>query len=103
MKRDRAVRISFTIYGKTKGEHSILFWEVYIGGECYHWYTHALFLGYDQPHIMINRRDFGGRDWIPQILTDLPVESSFVIEETEGLYRINKSAYFTLLLVYGLR
>ncbi|MCP4570655.1 MAG: hypothetical protein GY841_23980 [FCB group bacterium] len=85
----------FTVYGKTKGEHSILFWDVYIGGDCYHWYTHALFLGYEQPHIMMDGHDFGGKDWIPQILTDLPVEPSFTIGETEGLYRINQTAYFT--------
>ena len=82
---------TFTIHGKTQGENSLLFWEVFRGGECYHWYGYALVLGDSVTPVMtFNPED---QTWVSRLLGDLSTEGAVNIESTEGVYRINDSVW----------
>jgi len=80
---------TFTIHGKTKGENSLLFWEVFRGGECYHWYGYALVLGDSVTPVLTFNPE--GQTWVARLLADLPTEEAVRIAPTEGVYRIDDS------------
>jgi len=80
---------TFTVYGKTKGENSLLFWEVIRGGACEGGYGCSLVLGDSVVPVMTFNS--GGGTWITRLFTDLPVEKAVKIEPSEGAYKINDS------------
>ncbi|MDH4156735.1 MAG: hypothetical protein OEW00_05610 [candidate division Zixibacteria bacterium] len=86
---------TFTIYGKTAGDHSIFWFDEYVGGECYFWEVNTVYLGYDRPYVMSMRHDGGGKDWVPQLLADLPSEAGTILKDSSGVFRINDSVSFT--------
>lgn len=82
---------TFTIHGKTKGDHSLLFWEVSLGGDCHQWYGYALVLGDSVTPVLTYKPK--GQAWIGPLLRDLPVEKVVRIEPNEGAYKINDSVW----------
>lgn len=62
----------FTIYGKTEGDHSLLFWQEYITGECQQNRTYALYLS-DTGSVELDCQWCPG-DWVPEVTANLPME-----------------------------
>jgi hypothetical protein len=85
---------TFTVYGKTAGEHSILFWDMEVGGDCSSDTTFALFLGDDNACVMTDR--LNSKEFVPQFLSEVGSEKSVVLTDSSGIYRIADSVYFTV-------
>ncbi|MBN2227140.1 MAG: hypothetical protein JW763_07215 [candidate division Zixibacteria bacterium] len=85
----------FTIYGKTAGDHSILMYEIYTGGECEDWTIHSLYLGFDSPKLIGGGTGATGKDWIPILLNDLPHDTRVELSDSNGAFYINDTTYFT--------
>jgi hypothetical protein len=78
----------FTIYGKTKGDHGVLLWDVYVDGECEHYTSYCLFLGNDQPTLMT----VGGsaKSVFPQFLSEHHSEKAIVLTAIDGKCSIKR-------------
>lgn len=82
---------TFTIHGKTKGDHSLLFWDEYRGGECGEWFGCALVLGDSVTPVMTFAA--GRQTWMASLLADLPTEEGVHIEASDGVYWLNDSVW----------
>jgi len=85
---------TFTIYGKTAGEHSAIFWDIFVGGECENWHVYAFFVGYERTYQMSLGIDGGGKAWVPSFLEELPTERMDTLVQAGGKFYIDKDIYF---------
>jgi len=85
---------TFTVYGKTAGEHSILFWDMEVGGDCSSDTTFALFLGDGNACVMTDR--LNSKEFVPQFLSEVGSEKSVILTDSSGIYRIADAVYFTV-------
>lgn len=67
----------FTVYGKTKGDHSLLFWHEYLTGECGQHRTYAIYLS-DTGSVELDCQWCPG-DWVPAVTANLPMESAIEV------------------------
>jgi len=84
----------FKVYGKTAGEHSILFWELFVGGECQNWTVNGLFLGNDKDYTM-SIQDHNGSIWLPPFLETVPLEQGVKLADSSGKYFLRDSVFTT--------
>jgi len=84
---------TFTLYGKTAGQHAMLIWELYIGGECESRTTHVLFLGPQKTRLM--KYDDEAQSWVPDVLDELPTEAFVIVPDSAGAYHLTAGASMT--------
>jgi hypothetical protein len=84
---------TFTIYGKTAGEHGVLMWDVSVDGECEFTTSYCLFLGNDRPYLLTTASS--AKDVFPQFLSEHRPEKSVMLRSSEGKHFISKSIYVT--------
>lgn len=80
---------TFTIYGKTQGDYSILLWELFIGGECYFWYTYIFVFNPDTVRQFTSKADYGGKGWAYDFILNNNHERIDTLKNDSGIYRIN--------------
>ncbi len=84
---------TFTIYGKTAGEHGALMWDVFIGGECESTTSYCLFLGNARPYLLTTTGS--AKDVFPEFLSENRPEKSKTLRSSESKYFISKGVYVT--------
>lgn len=65
----------FTVYGKTRGDHSLLFWQEYLTGECQQHSAHIICL-FDTSSVVLKSEYGRPEEWIPEITANLPMEEA---------------------------
>lgn len=84
---------TFTIYGKTAGEHGVLMWDVFIDGECEFTTSYCLFLGSARTYLLTTTGS--AKDVFPQFLAEHRPEKSETLRRSEGKYFVGKGIYVT--------
>ncbi len=80
---------TFTIYGKTQGEYSILLWDLLIGGDCYSWYTYVFLFSPDTVRQFMAEYGKGGAGWAYDFIANNDEEPIDTLESDGGVYHLN--------------
>lgn len=80
---------TFTIYGKTQGDYSILLWDLFIGGECYSWYTHVFIFSPDTVRQFKAEYGKGSEGWAYDFIAHNSPEKIDTLKNDSGVYFIS--------------
>jgi hypothetical protein len=86
---------NYTILGKTSGDYSIIFYDLFVDGDCYYWETYSIFLGPENTYTLKVRVDSCATEWVNGFLGDFPSEPMEILGDSDGVFYITDSVYFT--------
>ena len=82
---------TFTLYGKTQGEYSVLLWDVFVGGACYSWYTNIFVFTPDTMRRFVSEYGDGGQGWASEYIAHNNLEKIDTLLCKDGKYAIKDS------------
>jgi hypothetical protein len=87
----------FTVFDKTAGKYSMMFYRLQYEGRNYGGREpsmfYVLFLLPDRVHVLESRSLMG--NWVDKFYANLPLDSFIVVEDSNGVFRLNDSVYVT--------
>lgn len=85
---------TFTVYGKTAGDPSIIMWELHTGGECLGWAPHALFLYHGRPTVLNGSHAGSSKEWVEAFLRTQQTEEMIPLSGSNDTIYVADSIYF---------
>jgi len=82
---------TFIIYGKTRGEYSVLLFDLFIGGECYDWSTYAFFFYPDTAKRFALNYAGSAQDWARDFILNNDHERVDTLKGDSGVYHLSEN------------
>ncbi len=85
---------TFTVFGKTAEEPSIIMWELHTGGECESWHINVMFLHRGEPISLSGSHAGSNDEWVGDFLRTQQIEEMITIPGSNDTIYIDDSIYF---------